>query len=609
MERFKLSIAGREKVGLAAVFITILFLGAGLFRLQVIQHAELAEQSENNRIRVVPIAAPRGLVLDREGRVIIDNRPSYTLSVVPAELVKDVTIPRLAELIEMDTAMVNSRIRRNLVSRYQPAAVKRDIPFATVAELEEQSIKYPGVGYQMERVRKYTDSIGAEDFTGYVGEVSTDELDKSNGNQYRPGSMIGKKGLEKYYDYLLRGREGTEYIEVSAGGQIIGSYEGRPRIPAVPGADLTLTIDIDLQRACHQAIDTFCCGAIVAIDPRNGEILAMTSYPGYDANIFSSVIPADLWEAISNDSSHPLLNRPLNGQYPPGSTVKMVIAGAALEEKLMNQYTTFAPCVGGYQFGNRFFRCWLPAGHGSVNLVHSLEQSCDVYYYQVGLKLGIDRVGDYYERCGFGRPTGVDLPGESPGLVPNTDYYNRRYGERKWTRGLVLNTSIGQGEVLSTPLQLAQFYCGLANDGVVYRPHILKKISSPDGIEEVPDPIVAFNLPFSAQTLDILKDGMRLVIEGEHGTAKSQRRNWYAFGGKTGTAQNPHGDNHSWFGAIAPLENPEIAIIAIVENAGHGSEIAAPVVTGVLDFFMAKKTGRLELTEAEVPETDTTEVN
>ncbi|UCE25468.1 MAG: penicillin-binding protein 2, partial [Candidatus Zixiibacteriota bacterium] len=488
MERFKLSLDGREKIGYAVVLTIFLTLIAGLVKLQVVEHRDLAIQSESNRIRVVPIVPRRGLVHDREGRIIIDNRPSYTVSVVPAEEVSDQTLPHLADLLGLDTNQIRARIRKNLVSRYQPATVKRDIPFEVVAILEEQSKKFPGVTYHMEQVRQYDHELGCEVITGYVGEVSEDELKKGNRGGYRLGSIIGKKGLEKEYDWVLRGREGTAYIEVSAAGQILGEYKERPPVPAVPGSNLTLTIDNDLQKACALALDTFCCGAIVAMDPRNGEILAMTSYPGYDANIFSSVIPESLWQELSTDTTHPLLNRPLKGLYPPGSTVKFVGVGAALEEAVISRSSTLKPCLGGMQFGNRFFRCWQAGGHGALKAAQALEQSCDVFLYQIGTRLGVDKLSEYYDRCGFGYVTEVDLPNEDPGLNPNSEYYDERYGKNGWTRALVLNNAIGQGELLVTPLQLTRFFCALANDGVAYEPHVIKRITAPDGSELIITP-------------------------------------------------------------------------------------------------------------------------
>lgn len=598
MDRHHLSLAGRERLSILIVVLAFLFLSFGLFRLQVLEYSELAEQSENNRIRVVPIEPRRGRMYDRNGRVIVDNRPSYTVSVVPAEEVKGKTLDNLSRLIDLDTLEIRRRMKKNMVSIYQPSPVKRDIPFEVVAVLEEQYEKFPGVTYQMERVRQYRDSLFAESFTGYVGEVTREQLVEDGEGQFRLGSMIGKKGLEKQYDQRLRGREGTEYIEVYANGQILGPYEGKEPVPAVPGADLTLTIDADLQLACARALDTFCCGAIVAMDPRSGEVLAMMSYPRFDANIFSTVIPESLWLEITADSTHPLLNRPLVGQYPPGSTAKLITVGAGLEEQQITENTTFKACYGGYQFGNRYFRCWDPAGHGTLTGVHAIERSCDVYMYQLGLKLGIDGLAKYYGLSGFGRPTGIDLPGEAAGLNPTSVFYDEYYGKNKWTKALALNNSIGQGEILCTPLQLAQLYCGVANNGIVYRPHLVKRVSDVEGGVREIAPVVSFKLPYSSTTLEVLKEGVRLVVEGEHGTARGLRNKLYSIGGKTGTSQNPHGLEHSLFVGVAPLEAPEIVVCAIIENAGHGSEVAAPVVGAVIKEYMLKKLGLKSMASA-----------
>lgn len=598
MERFKLSLKRREKLSYSVVIAALLFLFFGLVKLQVIEHTELVTKSEKNRIRVELIVPRRGVVYDREGRVIMDNRPSYTVSVVPAEEVQGKTLPNLARLLNVDTLQIRKQIRKNMVSRYQPTPVKRDISFELVAILEEQSKRFPGVTYQMEQVRQYNRGLGTETFTGYVGEISDEELKRSDRETYHMGSIVGKKGLELQYDFLLRGQEGAAYIEVSAAGQILGQYKERAPVPSHPSADLILTIDNDLQQACAQALDTFCCGAIVAINPRNGNLLAMTSYPGYDANIFSSVIPESLWQEISSDSTHPLLNRPLSGLYPPASTVKFVAIGAGLEEGLITANSTLKPCLGGMQFGNRYFRCWQPRGHGILTAAHALEQSCDVYLYQLGLKLGVDRLSEYFALCGFGRPTKIDLPVEAPGLNPTSQYYDSTYGVNRWTRALVLNNVIGQGEVLVTPLQLAQFFCGLANDGAVYQLHIVKKISQPAGEEITVEPKISFYLPFSRETMEVLKEGLSLVVEGEYGTARRLKNDLYSLGGKTGTAENPHGENHSWFIGMAPMGSPEIVVCAIVENAGHGSDVAAPVVGQIIKKYMEKKFARENITVA-----------
>ena len=568
--------------------LALLFLLGGLFQLQIVEHSELLAQSEDNRIRVQPIVPQRGLVYDRDGRIIIDNRPSFTFSLVASQMVEGVTIPNVSELLGLSPEVLDKRFRRNLISRHQPAPVKRDVPFEVVAVVEEQAEKFPGVVIQIEDVRRYTTGLGAECFTGYTGEVSEEELKTLTERDYRLGSMIGKKGLERAYDSRLRGHEGTAYIEVTATGQALGPYAEKPPAPAIAGQGLNLSIDIDLQRACAAEIDSAnCCGAFVAMDPRTGEILALSSFPSYDANIFSSVIPESLWTEIRNDSTYPLLNRPLDGLYPPGSTTKLITIGAAIEEGHITEHTILKACTGGYRFGNRVFHCWELSGHGQMNAAGSIERSCDVYLYQVGLKLGVDGLSKYFGLCGLGVPTGVDLPREQPGLNPNSDVLDEIH-PRGWTQGVVLNLSIGQGELLVTPLQLAQFYCGIANDGVVYRPHILKSVMHPDGTTEEIVPEVAFRLPFKKKTLELLNESIRLVVEGDHGTAKNLRNRHYSIGGKTGTAQNPGKDNHSWFVGVAPLDKPEIVVCAIVEWGGHGSEVAAPAVGRIIEAYMSK---------------------
>jgi len=605
--RGKLTVLQRSHYAIGVVLVIALFCLAGLVQLQVFKHKELYAMSEKNRIRVLPILPKRGIIYDREGKVIVDNRPSYTVSVIPVEEVKYRTLPQLSSLIGFDTTRIRNRIKSNFVSRYQPAAIKRDVPFETIAILEEQYSRFPGVSYQMERVRDYSERLGVEGFTGYVGEISEAELKVNTSKDIGPGSVVGKKGLEQQYDRLLRGYEGTAYVEVSASGQIIGEYKEKPPIKPIPGADLSLTIDIDLQRACVEAMDTFCCGGVVAMDPRNGEVLAMVSFPSYDPNIFSSVIPESLWQEILTDSTHPLLNRPLRGLYPPGSQTKLVTLGAGLEEGLITASTTFKPCAGGYQFGNRFFRCWKAGGHGYTNAVQSLEHSCDVYYYQLGIELGIDKLSHYYNLSGFGIPAGIDLPGEEKGNNPNSEYYNERYGKGKWTRGLVLNNAIGQGELLVNLFQTAQFYCGVVNGGLIFRPHLVKIIHHPDKGPETVTAKLSFKLPFSESTLNILKEGILMVVEGKEGTARGLKNPFYSIGGKTGTAENPHGENHSWFVGVAPFEAPEIVVAVIVENSGDGSKIAAPMVGKIINAFMMKKEGIKKLILAEETKSEATD--
>jgi len=583
------SIQKNSRIIIAGSSITLLllFLLSAFAFQQVGRHEYYKQQSENNRIRIQPIVPKRGLIYDRNLEILADNRLSFTVSIVPSEKQEGITAPRLAELLNTDTVFIEKRARQNYVSRYIPTAIRRGQGIDLISILEERGNEFPGIAYSAESVRRYDTNICAGAFIGYTGEVSADEINSEKYKDYRPGSLIGKKGVERTYDRQIRGIEGTKYIEVSAKGKISGEFTDRENIPHQPGDDILLTIDKALQEFIVASFDSVkCCGAVVAMNPNTGGILGIASFPNYDPNIFSGVIPPDVWNGIISDTNHPLLNRPIAGLYPPGSTTKLITAGAALEEGLIAAGSMFKPCYGGMQYGNRFIRCWKPEGHGKVNVYGSIEQSCDVYYYQIGNMLGVDTWAKYARGCGFDKRTGVDIPGEVEGIVPSTEYYNNLYGRGKWSRYLMLNLSIGQGEFTITPIQLAQFYCGLANNGIVYKPHFIKGFLKADGTIDEYQPEVSFKLPFKKKTLDILKIALDSVVQGVDGTAKGLINEYYKIAGKTGTAQNPHGDNHAWFSAFAPSDNPEIVVIAIVENAGHGSEEAAPLVGKIIDRFL-----------------------
>jgi penicillin-binding protein 2 len=576
---------------ITGVVVVGLMVVALLFRMafmQTIQHDRWLQKSENNRIRIQPVIPKRGLVYDRERKPLVENRASYTLSVVPHEIRNNETMDRLSSLFETEVEEIEKRMRKNQNGAFQPAPIRRNVDFAHVAVLEEQNERFPGTLFREDQVRLYAESLGVESFSGYVGEISEEEKRNLDPNLYRSGTMIGKAGIEKQYDRMLRGLEGTEYVEITAAGQILGELEERAGQPAEPGSDLVLTIDKDIQTAAYNSFDEFCCGAAIAIDPRNGEILALVSKPSLDPNIFSGVIPDTLWHMIISDTTNPLLNRPLDGMYPPGSPYKLLVAGASLELDLIDRNSVFATCNGYFRFGNRSFGCWDKAGHGQLAVVQAIAQSCDVYFYQLGIKLGFEEYAHFSRLCGFGKPTGVDLPQEASGLVPDPAWYDNRYGKGKWTRALILNLAIGQGEMLVTPLQLAQFYCGLANDGKVYRPHLLRSTIAPDGRESSRGGELAFTLPFTRRTLDILKEGLIEVVQGEHGTARGSRISGVIMGGKTGTAQNPHGEDHAWFVGFAPADNPEIVACVLVENAGHGSEWDAPGVKKIISAYLQK---------------------
>ncbi|MCI0595643.1 MAG: penicillin-binding protein 2 [candidate division Zixibacteria bacterium] len=561
-----------------------------LFFLQIFFHPYYRRMADVNRLRLVPIPAPRGAIYDRNARRIVANRPSYSVSILPYE-VHDLglTIQRLAPIVGLTEAELEAVIKRERTTRYEPIKVKKDVDFATVARLEEQNEDLPGVIYQSEQARDYPPNNWGSHLVGYISEISEQELLQLASRGYRQGGYIGKRGIEKQYDQLLRGSDGVLYLEVTAQGKVLGEVPDKPPLRPTSGSNMVIAIDMDVQAAAESALANFCCAGAVALDPSTGEILAFVSKPVYNTAGLSVGISYDEWNGIVNDPDHPLLNRVIQSQYPPGSTAKLLTAGAALEENLISSRSHMpAACGGGYQFGNRFFRCWKPEGHGSLNLIGAIEQSCDVYFYQLGQKLGISKWAEYAKKCGFGQRTGIDLPDEARGLAPATEWYDRRFGKGKWSQGVMLNLAIGQGEFLSTPLQLASFYAALGNGGVLWKPHLLKKVQDQSGVQEYRPEIVE-RLPFSQETLEVLKKAMIEVVQGPHGTAHRAQLEGIVVAGKTGTAENPHGKEHSWFACFAPAENPKIAIAVLVENAGHGSDIAAPIAQQMLSAYLLKK--------------------
>ena len=583
MRASRLSPESRQRGALLVLAVSLVILAAGMFHLQIIEYSRLWALSENNRIRIQPIVPQRGILYDRHGAALVENRLSYTVSVVRSEMDKQLTVRQLSSLIDLDSTTIMNKLRGSRTPGYLPAAVVRDVGFEKIAILEEQNSAFPGVTYETQMTRRYLPGLAAECFTGYLGEVSDD--DTARNPELRLGSFIGKHGIERQYDELLRGSEGIRFLEVTARGEVVGDLADRRPQPAKSGVDLELSIDATLQQAAAREIDSFCCGAIVALDPRTGEALCMVSRPRYDANVFSGTVPSDIWRSIVSDPNRPLLNRPVNARYQPGSTFKLVTAGALLEEKIVNRHTLLSPCRGGWQFGTRFFKCWNEGGHGSLDLVGSVERSCNAYFYQAGAKLGQEKLAMYARACGFGVKTGVDLPQENAGLNPTPAVMNKLY-PHGWTRAGALNFAIGQGELVATPLQLAQFYAGLANNGVVYRPHFLKTVTTIDGRRRTMAPEVSFTLPFSIPTLALLKEALWGVVNSAHGTGGRMRDPELVMAGKTGTAQNPHGNEHSWFVGFAPYENPEIVIAVIVENAGHGSDVAAPVAGRLMKLYL-----------------------
>lgn len=583
----RFSVEGKDRIIVCGVVLLFLFLVVRLFALQIIKNEYYAALSEENRIRIVPIEPPRGLVYDRNGTLLVDNYPSYTVSVLPNEVADiETTLKELSMVLGADQAELMARCQPRAI-RFSPVKIQRDVSFDIVSYIEENRLDLPGVICQVEPKRRYVYGEVISHVLGYTGEISEQELKTFHDRGYLCGWAIGKDGLEQAYEEDLKGQNGFNYLEVNAVGREIGLLTGKDPVPPVPGKNLHLTLDIRLQHFVHRLFEKDMIGSIVALDPQTGEILAMVSSPTFDPNRFSSVLTPEEWITLHTDPQHPLLNRAIEALYPPGSTLKLVTAAAGLESGTITVHTRLQACTGGMQFGNRVFHCWAEEGHGALNLMGAIAQSCDVYFYQLGQRVGLNTWSKFARIFGFGRPAGVDLEGEEGGLVPSSDYYNKRYGKRKWSPNLIVNLSVGQGEVLVTPLQLAVFAGLIGMDGVWYQPHLVKAIELPaSGHAMKRSSEARYISGISKRTFGVLQKAMADVVNGAWGTARAAAIEGVTVAGKTGTAQNPHGDDHAWFICYAPADDPVIAVAVIVENGGKGSAVAAPLAKRVLEAYL-----------------------
>ena len=593
MESFAFRKDRNSRIFLCLFCVALLGVIFRLYYLQVVKVSYYRQISEKNCIKPLPLVAPRGLISDRNGKILVSNFPSYTLLIMPGP-VKNIrkTIDQLASFTRWETTNLADKIEDSWPYAYQPIRIKRSVDFSTLCVLEERNEDLPGIYYQVELDRKYPSCRWSGHLLGYVSEISLEELRKSDKQRSGLGDLVGKEGLEKRYDDLLKGQKGTRYMEVSATGKILGELEDKEPVMPVPGVNIELTIDLDLQAFAESAFYPYRSGALVAMDPKSGEILAMLSKPGFDSNIFSGILTEKEWERLASDPDRPFLNRAIQGLYPPGSTLKVLTAAAALEEEIIDQKTYLSPCYGFFFYGDRVFRCWQEGGHGKMNVIDALVHSCDVYFYQLGLELGLDKWCWYADRCGLDRRTGIDLPDEKEGLIPSLEYYHRKFGQQRWIKNLVINLSIGQGEILLTPLQVATFYCGLVNDGWEYQPRLLKRVVSEQRATSY-GPEVLRRLPFSSETLEILKKAMAKSVADPSGTGHLARIQGINVGGKTGTAQNPHGKDHAWFVGFAPVEDPGIVVAVMIEKGGHGGELAAPLARQVILKYMQKESQKL----------------
>jgi penicillin-binding protein 2 len=573
--------------GVAIFFVALLV--ARLWFLQIHKGAEFTKMAENNRIRIQDTVAPRGDILDRLDRLLVTNRPCFNVVWVKEDAPDpDLVIKRLARILNEEVTVLLDKMRNAAGRpRYMPFRLKEDIDWKTLVYIENHRFELPGVRIEVLPSRDYLFGDLASHLIGYLGEINERELQNHSSKHYEGGDQIGKMGLEKVYEPVLRGEKGRNYLEVDVRG--FEQKQLKAQEP-LPGNDLHLTIDLDLQYAAEQAMAGK-AGAVVALEVDSGRLLVLASSPTLDLEEFIGGISVPEWQELLNNHLHPLINKTIQGQYPPGSTYKIVTALAGLAEGKITPETVFY-CSGSLSFGNRRYGCWKWAGHGAVNLQRALAESCDVYCYELGKELGVDTLAKYAHSLGLGKATGIELEHEKAGLIPTAAWKKSRY-KVPWQDGETLSIAIGQGFNLTTPLQICRMTATLANGGILYRPQYIESIRDPDG------KLVRKALG-SEKMLALIRQGLIAAVNDPHGTGGAARLENVVVGGKTGTAQVVHLEkynsmpkdklpykyrDHAWFTCFAPAEKPEIAVTVLVEHGGHGGSAAGPIARKVLERY------------------------
>jgi len=603
IHNFRLRLA----LSIGFVLLLLLILLARFVYLQVIQQNHYQTLAEKNRISIEPIAPSRGLIFDRNGVILAQNYSAYTLEITSSKVADlKTTIDELAKLIDIQPGD-RKRFRRLLANnrKFESLPIRSRLTDGEVARFSVQRYRFPGVELKARLFREYPYHKQISHLLGYVGRINERDIaqlekDEIEAN-YRGSDYIGRTGIEQSYEGELHGKTGFQQVEVDADGREVRVLS---RTPPVSGSNLILTIDAKLQGIAEQAFGNY-RGALVAIDPSNGEILAFVSKPGYDPNLFIEGIDQQSWDELNNSPDLPLNNRALRGQYPPGSTIKPFMALAGLHYNMRTpSYTISDPGYFKLPGSSRRYRDWKKEGHGSVDLFKSIVVSCDTYYYGLATELGIDSIYSFFSEFGFGKKTGIDMKGEVSGLMPSQEWKQKRH-KKKWYVGDTVSVGIGQGYSLVTPLQLAYATATLANDGVAYRPHLLKEVQSSHTSEKrILGANIEFSLNLHPEHLALVKSAMVAVMQPGGTAAMAGAGASYAFAGKTGTAQvigikqdekyieskvQERYRDHAWFMAFAPSDQPKIAIAVLVENGGHGGSIAAPIARKVVDYFLLGK--------------------
>lgn len=568
---------------------TLLWVAVGVllisfFRLQVIGREQYQLRSEENRLRALTIPAARGAIIDRRGLLLAENVPGFSLSVLPGPVdTVRATLERLAPHVGLTTDEIEDLVVQFRQRPTSSVIVRDDLEAEQVAAIEQRRPEFRTAVIAMHPRRRYPPGAPIAHVIGYVSEISESELQRPEFEGYVPGRSIGKAGLERQYEAELGGTPGVHFVEVNAHGSIVSEFGPRPSIPAVPGQDLESSLDLALQQLADTLFPDTLKGAVVAFDPRNGEVLLLYSHPTYDPNKFIGGISSKDWALLRDDPDQPLLNRATGALYPPGSTWKLIISSLALREGIVAIDTHMpSSCTGAFRYGTRAFRCWKHVGHASLDLARAIKESCNVFFYQLGLRLGLDRLLAGADALGFNSRTGLDLPSEVRGHIPPArEWYDDKFGPRGWTESVTLNLSIGQGETTQSLLRMAQFYSALATGGSPPVPHLRRS-------EVLNARRASWSIGLSDTHRLQLIDAMTRSVNEPGGTAFWYRPSDYIVAGKTGTAQNPHGEPHSWFVGFGPADDPRIVIAAIVEN-GHPdntTSLAVPLAMRLMQEYL-----------------------
>jgi len=577
------SLSQRVRVLVGAFWGALALVASGYFLLQVIDGPRFRELAENNRLRRVPIEAPRGAIYDRTGRVLVEDLPSYNLYLDRSRATSTpASLTFAARTLGRPVAELEHLLERYRTSpSHQPALLAEGLSLSEVARFEVERLEHPEFDVEVTQRRFYRLGTYAAHVLGYLGEVDAADLARPD-SPYRAGEWIGRRGIERAYEPQLRGLSGERVVVVDSRGLQVEEYGRRL---GRPGSDLHLTLDAALQSEAERQL-TDKVGAIVALDPRDGAVRALVSSPAYDPNLFARKLAAEDWRALVEDPHHPLQNRALSSAYSPGSVFKVVVAAAGLAEGIVTPSTT-EYCPGAANYYGRTFHCWRPGGHGRMDLESAIQNSCDVYFYALGQKLGIERIARYARMFDLGRPTGIDLGGERSGLVPD-EAWSEKARRHPWYPGETISVAIGQGALLVTPLQMATMMAAIANGGLLVRPHVAENTALPP----------PQRLPLSAAVLDPIRRGLWRVVNAPGGTGAVARVPGLEIAGKTGTtqvaSQEAYSDssklpwelrNHAWFASYAPAASPELVIVVFIEHGGKGSGAAAPVARALMERY------------------------